>query len=153
MVNRRLWIEGLLLLAISFVSIFESIRLIIYKNPQIIYDLLGPGYYLLFLSIALLIVSIFYIYFGKQQPIEKQDTSKKMRIRLISTCFVFVLYTILMMIIGYGTATFIFFILMFRIVEIRPWYFNFLLSVLFTTGYYLLFGKYAGIVFPRGILF
>ena len=153
--RRGVLIEGLLLVAISFVSLVESIRLIIYKNPHVIYDLLGPGYYLLLPSIGLLFTSIIYVYhpLGRGQPIAEKETSKEMRIRLIGICLVCALYLILIDIIGYGTATFVFFILMFRIVGIRSWSFNFVLSITLTTAYYVVFAKCAGMAFPDRILF
>lgn len=155
MINRQVLIEGFLLVAISFVSLVESIRLIIYKNPHVIYDVIGPGYYLLFLSIGLLFTSIIYVYrhLGRGETIVEKETSKETRIRLIGVCVVLALYLILIDIIGYGTATFVFFILMFRIVGIRSWSFNFVLSVFLATAYYFIFAKCADMTFPHGMLF
>ena len=84
-INRAVLIEGLLLLTISLVSLVESVRLITYKNPRVIYDLLGPGYYLLFVSMGLFITSVVYVFHHvrKGHPTADEKTSREMRGRLI----------------------------------------------------------------------
>jgi len=155
MLNRKIWIVGLLLVAFSLVSLAESLRLIFYKDPRIIFDVLGPGYYLLLLSIGLLVTAVVYIYqhLRKRESVAKEKTSKEMRIRLMGSIVVCVLYLILINTIGYGVASFVFFMLEFRIVGIKSWPFNFALSVMITAAYYVIFVMYCDMVFPRGLLF
>lgn len=154
-VNRRVWIEGLLLVAISLVILAESLRLILYKDPQVIFDLLGPGYYVLLVSIGMLVTGVIYIYhhLGKEQSIAKEKTSKEMRIRLIGSFVVCAIYLILIDVIGYAIATFVFFVLMFRILGFRSWFYNLVLSAFLSVAYHFVFVKFCSMVFPRSILF
>jgi len=152
--NRRVWVEGLLMVVISLVSLAESLRLISYEDPQMVTDLLGPGYYLLLMSIGMLITGIVHIYHHrKERSVVKEKSSKEMRIRLMGSFVACVIYLILINTIGYSTATFVFFILMFRIVGIRSWPYNFVLSALLSVVFYFVFVKFCNMVFPRGILF
>jgi len=48
--ERAALLEGIFLLAISVAGIFEGYRLIINRDPQTVLDMLGPGYYVLFIS-------------------------------------------------------------------------------------------------------
>ncbi len=153
-VNRGIWIEGLLLVAISLVSLAESIRLVIYRDPQMMVDWLGPGYYLLVMSIGMLVTGVIHIYHHrKEQSIAKEETSKEMRVRLIGSFVACALYLILINVIGYLIATIIFFILMFRIVGIKSWAYNIVLSIVVSVAYYVVFVKGCDMIFPEGILF
>lgn len=154
--KRRVWIEGLLLIGISIVSLIESLRLIIYKDPQTLYDVLGPGYYLLSISLGMMATGIAYIiaHLIKLPSIErKEEVNKEMRFRLYGSFVVCVLYLILINTLGYLVASFIFFILEFRILGIKSWPFNVLLSAFISVAYYFVFIKYCSMVFPRGLLF
>ncbi len=155
MVSRRIWIEGSLLLVISVVSLFESLRLIIYKNPRIQFDPIGPGYYILLVSLGFLVTSLIYIrhHLKEAQPKAKEHTSREMRIRLFGSFATYAIYLILVDVTGYSAATFVFFILMFRIVGIRSWPSNVVLSAVLTFAYYIVFVKYCSMAFPTGILF
>ncbi len=139
----------------SLVSLAESIRVIIYKNPQVLYDLLGPGYYLLFLSIGLFVTGVVYIYYHSKahESTATEKAPREMKIRLIASFLVCAIYVILIDVVGYAVGTFVFFALMFRIVEIRSWPLNLLLSLSLTTVCYFIFVKYCSVVFPHGILF
>jgi putative tricarboxylic transport membrane protein len=154
-VNRRVWIEGLFLLTIGLVSSVESLRIISHKNPHVIYDPLGPGYYLLVLSIGMLLTGVIHIYYylRKGQSIAEEKTTKEMKIRLIVSIVAITVYLILINFIGYLIATFVFFILIFRIVGIRSWPYVFVLSAFFSVAYYFTFVKFCNMVFPKGILF
>lgn len=154
-VKRRVWIEGLLLIAISIVSLIESLRLIIYKDPQTLYDVLGPGYYLLALSLGLMITGIFYliVHLIKLPRMEKkEETSKEMRFRLFGSFTALGLYLILINFFGYLVSTFIFFVLEFWIIGIKSWLFNIILSIIVSVAYWIVFVKYCSMVFPRGFL-
>ncbi len=156
MVSRKVWVEGLLSIAVSLVTLNESLRLIFFKDPQKLYDVLGPGSYLLLLSIGLLVTGIIHIshHLKKEQSlgITKTKTSKELRNRLIGSIVVFGLYLILIDTIGYLIGSFVFFILEFRIMGIKSWSVNFVLSVIIAATYYFVFVMYCDMVFPRGLL-
>jgi putative tricarboxylic transport membrane protein len=83
----------------------------------------------------------------------KEEVNKEMRFRLYGSFVVCVLYLILINTLGYLVASFIFFILEFRILGIKSWPFNVLLSAFISVAYYFVFIKYCSMVFPRGLLF
>ncbi len=153
--SRRTWIEGLSFIAIGLISSADSLRLIFHKDPQVIYDVLGPGGYLLLQSIGLILLGAFYIYHHstKERSKPKEKTNRAMRIRLLGSIGVFGIYLILIHSLGYVIASFVFFILEFRVVGIKSWPSNILLSIVLTGAYYFIFVKYCNMAFPRGLLF
>ncbi len=153
--NRRVCVEGLLLIAISLVSLGESLRLILDKDPMTFYDPVGPGCYLLIVSLGLLITGLIYIFhhFRKGQPITKEEPSGDIKFRFMGSFLSCALYFILMDNIGYATASFVFFLIMFRVIGLRSWVRNFALSLILCIAFYVIFVKYCNMVFPSGILF
>jgi putative tricarboxylic transport membrane protein len=149
-------IEGILLLAISLVSIAEGVRLITYKGSQtVVRDILGPSFYIFSLGIALMTTGIVHLFvnYKKDVSTEKVAINREMRIRMISMVVVLAVYTLLIDIVGYLVATIIFFFLEFRIVGIKSWIVNIILTLIITAAYYIVFVKYCEMIFPQGILF
>lgn len=154
LVNRRVWTEGLISVSVGLISLVESLRLISYEDPPLVKDLLGPGYYLLLMSIGMLVTGIIHIHHHrKEHAVAKEKTNKEMRIRLFSSFLTCALYLVLIDLIGYLIATIVFFIVMFRIVGIRSWPYNVFLSAFLSVAFYFVFVKFSSMVFPRGILF
>jgi len=151
--NKAVWLEGLVLVTIGLVSAAESIRLVAYKDPHMQVDWLGPGYYLLAISVCLLVTAIVYIYNHRKEPAAaEKKISKEMRIRLIGSFVTCAIYLVLIEVIGYLIGTMIFFAAMFKIVGIRSWAYNVVLSIAFSVVYYVVFVAYFGMVFPKGYL-
>ena len=156
--KRILLIEGILLLFIGLVSMREALLSIIYKNPQTLYDPLGPGFYILLLSGAMMTIGFIHLFinYRKVLSIEKLAVSNELgkRVkRVISMIVVFAIYIFLINIVGYLVATIFFFILEFRIVGIKSWATIVILSLVITAVYYVVFIRYCNIVFPKGIFF
>lgn len=152
---KKVSIEIIIFLFISLVSIIEGFRLITYKDPKVTYDILGPGFYVLFISFAMLIAGVAYLIISYRE-IHKTNMvalSKEMRIRTISMILVLVIYNFLISFVGYIIATIIFFFLEFRLVGIKSWITNVILTLILTIAYYIIFVQYCNMVFPRGILF
>ncbi len=151
----RFLIQGMLLLAIGLVSVIEGLRLILYKDPVILYDVLGPGDYILVLGLALITTAFIHIIVNYIKPIKEkvEIVSKKMRLRMISIVVTIIIYTFLIYMTGYLLATFFFLITEFRIIGIRSWRLNLLLTITLTAAFYIIFLQYCGLVFPRGLLF
>ena len=153
--KKIVFIEASILLAIGIVTMGEALRLIVYKDPQALYDELGPGTYLLVISIALMVTGgIHLIYnYRKSKRMRIITLDKKLRNQMIGTILTFALYTFLVDVLGYLFATVIFFLLEFRIVGVKSWVVDIGLSLLLTATYYAVFVKLCGLVFPRGLLF
>lgn len=150
-----LLIEGILLLVIGLVSLKEGLRLILYKDPVILYDVMGPGDYILLLGLALIATAIIHVVVNYRKPIMgKVETVRKvMRTRMISIVVVIMIYTFLIDIVGYLVATIFFFLTEFRVMGIKSWRLNIILSIVLTGFYYIIFIQYCSMVFPRGIFF
>lgn len=142
-----------MLLVISFIGLTEAIRLISNLDPTMVYDSIGPGYYILFISLALMITGVVHIAvnYKKISSAAKVKVDAVLRRRLISMILVLVFYTLAMDFLGYLISTFLFFLLEFRIGGIQSWRTNIILTIVLTTSYYVVFVKYFNMVFPRGI--
>jgi hypothetical protein len=151
--KKRVLIEGILLLVISFVGLAESIRLVSDIDPHTVYDVLGPGYYILFISLALMVTGILHIVvnYGKGVAPTKVVVDMELRKRMIGMILALGLYTLAINFLGYLVSTVVFFLLEFMIVGVKSWRTNIILTIALTAVYYIVFIKYCDMVFPRGI--
>jgi putative tricarboxylic transport membrane protein len=142
-------------LIIGLTALRESILLILNKDPKKLYDPMGPGLYVLLLSIAILITSIISLFVKRKKAVimEKAKLKKRMLKRVISMIVVLILYIYLINIVGYIAATMLFLVLEFSIVNVKFWPNSIILSLIITSGYYYIFVHYCEIVFPKGLLF
>ncbi len=159
--SRTQLIEGALVLIIGLIAALEGIRLAIQpKAPWMIYDAVGPGLYLLALSIGLLIVGIAHIIsqYRKNQSrrnvlVEGTSRNPSMKMQLLVMIAAQAVYIALIDIIGYAPASVVFFLMEFRIVGIKSWPLNLLLSLGLATIYYVVFITFCDLVFPQPMLF
>jgi hypothetical protein len=152
--KRRVLIEGILLLAFSLVAMSEALRLIISKDPLVLYDPLGPGYYILVLSFGLFVAAIVHVAVNYKKSAQSQKTTEPgSGARVLFSVGAMILYILLVRIVSYPVATLIFCLLQFWIAGVRSWRTNTILSVVFTAVCYFIFIKLCGIVFPEGLLF
>ncbi len=148
-------IEGLLLLVLGLVAMIEGLRLVIYKNPHVLYDPLGPGLYITAIGVSLMTVGVVYLVrnYRKTPRMNGVPVDKQMRIRMMSTITACALYLFLIHIVGYLLATIIFFFLEFRIEGVKSWPLVVVLSLVLSAFYYFIFVQWCSMVFPRGIFF
>jgi putative tricarboxylic transport membrane protein len=153
--NLKALIEGTLVLVFGLVAMLEGLRLITRKDPYVLYDPLGPGVYILVLSLGLMAVSVFHFVANhrKSPGKGKVAASKKMRIQLFSSIGILVLYILLVQFVGYVVATLTFFFLELRVSGVKSWRNNVILTLMFTVVYYFIFVKFCDMIFPKGLLF
>jgi putative tricarboxylic transport membrane protein len=153
--KKTVLIEGIFLLVISFVGVGESIRLISDIDPHTVYDALGPGYYILFLSLALTATGALHLIvnYGKGVATEKVVVDKAMRMKTIYMVLTMALYILLIDIVGYFFSTPLFFLMEFRLAGVTSWRRNIILTVIVSAVYYFVFVEYCDMVFPRGIFY
>jgi hypothetical protein len=151
--NGPILFEGILLIIISFVAIAEGIRLVAYKDAGVLFDPLGPGFYILILSTLLMVVGFLHliINYRKNIDIEKATTNREMKKRMIHIIAALAIYISLIYLIGYFGASIIFFLMIFRILGMNSWPVTILLSLLFTACFYILFVYFGRVVFPLPI--
>jgi len=153
--NLKVFIEALLLLVFSLVAMVEGVRLVIYKDPYVLYDPLGPGIYILVLALGVMATSVvhFVVNYRRVPSFERVTTSKEMRVQLFSSIGILALYILLVDFVGYLVATLTFFFLQLRVAGVKSWRTNVILTLMLTALYYLIFVKFCDVVFPKGILF
>ena len=152
--NIKILIEGILVMVFSLVAMVEGLRLILYKDPYILYDPIGPGSYILSLSFGLMAVAIVHFMgnYRKFPGIGKGVANKEMRTQLFSSIGVLAIYILFVNFIGYLVATLIFFLLELRIAGVKSWRTNVILTLGLTIAYYVIFVKICAMVFPKGML-
>jgi hypothetical protein len=151
--KRQVLIEGSLLLLIGLVSFAEGFRLISGRNPQDGYDILGPGFYLVVLSIPLIAVALMHIissYKGKSDLIRKGMLYNE-EMKVLYIVLILVLYTFLISIIGYSAASFVFFLTLLRLFGVKLWRNNLMLAISLTAGFVIIFIYFCNMTFPKGI--
>ena len=153
--SRTLLIEGILLFFISIMGMAEGLRLIRNPDPIAATDAIGPGYYVLFVSIALMAAGLTHLIvnYRKYLCTETIAVDKEMRIRMIGVITILAIYILLIYMVGYLVASIVFFLLEFRIVGIKSWIFNVILTLSLTAVFYIVFVYYCSMVFPKGIFF
>jgi branched-subunit amino acid transport protein AzlD len=154
------WIEGITLLATGFIGVGEGLRLAKKIDPDAITDVLGPGYYIFFLGLILIIIGVTYlsvnyknIFYKEKKSLYRQIKEKKAISTVFYMILVLIIYFISIYIAGYLVPTLIFFFLEFRVAGLKSWKRNILLTLVVTAVFYLIFIKYCRMVFPHGLFF
>lgn len=153
--NRTALIEGILLLVLSFVGLGEGIRLVLDVDPHAVPDTLGPGYYIVLVSVLLVVTSITHLVKNLRREdvgaVVEAVVDKELRWRVVCMILAMILYIVLLDIFGYAISTVVFFLMQFRIVGITSWPQNIALTALATVLFYVLFVVYCEMSFPPGI--
>lgn len=151
--KKTLRMELIVLMMLGAVSIIEGVRLCVMEKLQL-YDVLGPGLYNVGVGIILLIAaSIYYIVHRRTVvPAETHPAGREYRVKMVSMILVMMIYIILMDVVGYLYSSLVFFFLMTRVVGMRPWRTNAILSIGLSVSFYIIFVRWLGMIFPQGRL-
>jgi putative tricarboxylic transport membrane protein len=158
--NKTPLVEGLVFVAVGVIALIEGLRIAGEVNPTAVIDLLGPADYIIFASIGLIVTGLLYIVtnyrkivggvkLGAEPKEEKQVWMSKIVFLMV---LVFGAYIYLIHILGYLLSTFIFLFLEFRLAGVKSWFVSGVVSAPMAAALYFLFLKFAGMVFPRGLL-
>jgi hypothetical protein len=133
----------------------EGYRLVTHRDPHVHYDPLGPGFYVIAVSIGLMAIGVLHLAYnyGKLPAREEAPVDRRLRIRMISSILSCAAYIFLMSTIGYLLATLIYFLIEFRVEGVKSWRTVVILSLVLAASYYIVFVRLCEMVFPRGILF
>jgi hypothetical protein len=153
--SKRVIIEGVLFLVAGLASMIEGLRVVALWKIRGMSEPVGPGYYLCFFSVLLMIVGVSHIVanYNKIPKAEKRKVHGSMRIKMISMVVVLGIYIVAINLVGYIVATLCFFLLEFRVVKIKSWGTNIILSLVMTAIYYFVFVKGCEMIFPPGQFF
>jgi putative tricarboxylic transport membrane protein len=157
-------IELLVLLIVGLGSIVEGVRLVGLDNVQ--FDRLGPGGYNIGIGAILIILGIaYFLNLRKKEAKTGREAKEKTggdrvsagnqqrsyTIMMVSIIAIMALYALLINWIGYLLASAVFFLLINRVVGFRSWRSNVAASAVMTACYYVIFVKWMGMLFPRGL--
>jgi hypothetical protein len=156
---RAVLIEVFCVLALGIFSISEGIRLVLGSKLHK-YDIIGPGYYSIGMGAILIVAALAYLWFerkkmakiGQKKAGGQSAGESKYTVKMITMIVIIMAYLILMSLIGYLFATFVFFLLINKIAGFRSWATSIGAAVLMTACFYLLFVVWMGIMFPQGLL-
>ena len=152
-------LAGIPLLIFSLLGIAEGLRLNITREAKTDPSMLGPGTYILVLGFGLLIIAISNVLSNYRDisRTKKADLSQRREIPVSGVVVVligiFAMYAVLIDIIGYLIPTILFFLLAFRLLGVRSWKTNIVLTSVVVAGLYVVFIRYCEMIFPRGIFF
>lgn len=141
-----LLVETLFLLGLATFAIYDGIRL--KSIPLLVYDPIGPGWYLLIISSMLFLSSLCYFLINVKQklPVEKHKLSLHFG-PVSQLLLLLVLYTAAVPIVGYTLGTIFFFVFSLRIYGAK-WTWSLLISLAFSAGFLLCFSVFAKIPLP-----
>lgn len=144
-------IVGMVLLLFGMVTIILALRM-----PIGTFRMAGTGMFPLFLGILLVILSgafILKIFFqGKEKQVKKESSPESTGSPIQLTLFlgIMVLATLFFNQLGYPLISFLLMLGLLRILGIKRWGLNILISVVTAVGCYFLFVKWLDIPMPKG---
>jgi hypothetical protein len=153
--NRVVLIEAISVVVFGLVCMTEGLRMVIFRDPYILYDPLGPGLYIFVLSIGIVTGGVVYFLqnYARTPQVEYIEGNKKNGMQVLSAVTVLVIYNLVIVFVGYLSATVVFYFLGLRVSGVKSWRSSLILAVVFTTLHYIVFVRFAKIVFPKGIFY
>jgi len=146
-------IESTLFGAVGAAGMVEGLRLSADRTD--LYQMMGPGAYISGLSLALMLIGAIHLIVNMRRSVgvERVPVSRIERTRMVSIVVLLCANIFLIELAGYAVALVIFFLAVFRILEVKSWRTNIILSLSLAAVYYVVFVKFCDVIFPPGILF
>jgi hypothetical protein len=135
--------SGLLLLTLSFVVLYESLRIGLGTPAKP-----GSGFLTFCAAIVLTGIALFLIHRGWKVREARMTHSRKVILALA----VLIVYSLILDTLGFIVATFLAIAALFGLQTSRPWWVVLAMSALVTLSAYVVFGVLLQVFFPRGIL-
>ena len=153
--NRVVLIEAISVVVFGLVCMGEGLRIVVFRDPFILYDPLGPGPYILVLSIGIMTGGVVYFLqnYARTLHVEYVEGNKKSGMQVLSAVTVLILYNLVIVFVGYLSATVVFYFLGLRVSGVKSLRSSLILAVIFTTLHYIVFVRFAKVVFPKGIFY
>jgi hypothetical protein len=135
------------LTVLALLGLYEGFRLI--RVSLAVKDPLGPGWYLLFISLALWVCGLAYLVAGLKKRSETVRGRFSIRLGPVLQCSILlVLYCLLMVTLGYLVSTLLFFLTAIPIFGMKSWKRDVAMSLAFTAAFYFIFSYLAGLTLP-----
>jgi hypothetical protein len=145
--SKELFIESFLLIGLGAIGTYDGAKLL--KEPLIIREYIGPGWYLIFLSSMLIICGIIYLLVNaKHRAIAGR---KRFSLHVGPHGYVLILlglYTIGVSFVGYIPSTLFFFVLAYRIFGVSSWIRSIIIGLISIAVFQLIFSYLLGIPLP-----
>lgn len=147
-------IEGIVLLGLSVVGLIEGIYIVSRPDPFAMYDRIGPGRSLIFLSLILMGAVIAYLILYRHTFGESAHRLSWQGIKgnLGQVMGLIAGYVFLTDVIGFVYATPLFLCFIFRLLGVESWLKSATLSILFALSMYLVFVQGFHMDLPDGWL-
>jgi hypothetical protein len=140
-------IENILLMALAIIGIYEGARLV--GVPLLIDDPVGPGWYLLFMSVLLFIcASALLVRRARRKPVSQSGGPSFLKGPAGQSFLLLLFYGLAALTAGYLIASAVFFVLGQRVFGERSWVRSAVLSLVITGSFYLVFSFLAGVPLP-----
>lgn len=159
LVKRTTIIEGCALLAIGVLGLAGGITLYLHRDARTQSSLMGPGTYVLIISAALILTAVVYAYLSLEKAarapaIAPPQSREPWVSRIVIAVFgAFAVYAYLIELFGYVVPTILFLLVEFRLLGVRSWKSNVLLTAVVAAAFYIVFVRYCEMVFPHGAFF
>lgn len=150
--KRATIIEGALFALVGIVGVLEGLRLT--RQTSDLYQMMGPGKYVLALSCALMVTGAVHLFVDLRRNVAvlTLPAGPTERKRMLGIIVLLCANVFLIQLLGYLPALVIFFLVAFRILDVRSWRTNIVLSVSLAAAYYVVFVRICDVIFPRGTL-
>jgi hypothetical protein len=146
--------DGILFVAVSIVCLLEGFHLSRTSDPLALHQELAPGLYVSLLGFVLLLAGVAHLIASRKAVMVERDAGDRAtRVRLIAITLSLAGYVVLIALVGYLAATFVFFLLLFRIFGGQAWPRSAALSAAIAAVFYVVFVKYCDVIFPHAMLF
>ncbi len=156
--KRTIVIEGCVLLAFSLCGLVGGFALYINRDARTQSSVMAPGTYVLVLSVALILTALVYVYLSARKA-SRTDSVMSGKTQapwvsriVINVIGVFAVYAYLIQLIGYTVPTILFLLVEFRLLGVKSWKGNIVLTAVVAATFYLVFIKYCEMIFPHGTL-
>ena len=148
----QVWIGGGVILGLGVMGLLEAWRLITERDPTVLYDPLGPGWYIMVVAGGAVLAGSTYLVahlWGRQ---EETEIVEPVGFRLVATIGLSFLYAGSIYVFGYFISTILFLTLQYRVLGIESWVKAVPLGVLTASVLWLVFVHYSDMIFPPGIV-
>ena len=157
--KRTALIEGCVLFLIGVCGLYGGLTSYVNRDARTQSSAMAPGMYVLFISVAVMLTALVYV-FLTYKKVPRRTTSVNldkaqapwMSTNVICVVSAFAIYAYLIQWIGYVVPTIIFLLVEFRLLGVKSWKRNIVLTAIVVAIFYVVFIKYCEMVFPRGAL-
>ena len=157
--RQSITIESGTLLALGAIGLWGGLSSYFGMDARMQSSWLKPGVYVSVLSAGLMLTALIYGYLALRAtpPSPRKTITEPQEAgsggKVLAVFGIVVLYAFLIPIIDYLPATLFFLFAQFRILGVRSWRLNALISIGVTALFYVVFIHYGGLEFPHGGLF